>query len=311
VVITSDHGEALGERGLATHCYLYDFNLMVPLVFILPNQERAPRRVSDQVSLIDVLPTLLELTEIPSSVSLDGDSLVPLLEGKPSSSTREAWSYAAMTNYGLSLRIANELKYIYNNSAWPPVHGQEELYRLDRDRAEERNLAAKAPEVGRLRERVRQAFRATSRGISIRFGNAGDRTLRGTVQAPLLNPIKVKTPHLPCPCVAWSGDHVDVRVPAGQAFELILEDTGPGELVLQMTMGRDGPSFRSHLASEELSQTRRFALVGQSWQELDSNRRAGTVEILVKLKGDPGAELDSPRIDAAALEDLRALGYIR
>ena len=46
VVVTSDHGEALGERGLASHAYLYDFNLLVPLVVAAPDGRGAGRRVS-------------------------------------------------------------------------------------------------------------------------------------------------------------------------------------------------------------------------------------------------------------------------
>jgi arylsulfatase A-like enzyme len=82
VLLVSDHGECLGEHGEATHgLFLYDAAVRVPFLLRLPGTG-APRglRVPTPVSLVDVVPTLLELLGLPP-LTVDGVSLVPLLSG--------------------------------------------------------------------------------------------------------------------------------------------------------------------------------------------------------------------------------------
>jgi len=65
IIITGDHGEMLGEHGEDYHGYfIYESNIRVPLVIRLPNQTQA-RRVEDAVGLIDILPTVCSLLNIP------------------------------------------------------------------------------------------------------------------------------------------------------------------------------------------------------------------------------------------------------
>jgi arylsulfatase A-like enzyme len=82
VVFLSDHGESLGEHGEKTHgLFLYEAALHVPLVMRLPGSA-APRgrRESALVSLVDVMPTLVDLFELHAP-PMDGLSLATLLEG--------------------------------------------------------------------------------------------------------------------------------------------------------------------------------------------------------------------------------------
>jgi arylsulfatase A-like enzyme/glycosyltransferase involved in cell wall biosynthesis len=73
VVITSDHGQEFGEHGLYDHAQVYDENLRIPLIVRLPDGHRKRARGvrSEPVSLLDVMPTLLEEIglEIPPSVA--------------------------------------------------------------------------------------------------------------------------------------------------------------------------------------------------------------------------------------------------
>ena len=86
VIFTSDHGEMLGERGLWYKMNFFEWSARVPLVFYGPNWFGA-RRVDRHVSLVDLLPTLVDLGPGSGSVSdfaapVDGQSLLPLLEGQ-------------------------------------------------------------------------------------------------------------------------------------------------------------------------------------------------------------------------------------
>lgn len=79
LLLSADHGEALGERGLLHHTrFLYDAFVHVPLVVRVPGV--AAREVDEPVSLLDVAPTVLDLAG-GACDGCDGDSLVPLLTG--------------------------------------------------------------------------------------------------------------------------------------------------------------------------------------------------------------------------------------
>ena len=83
VIFTSDHGEMLGERGLWYKMTFFEWAARVPLIVAAPNRF-GPRRIVQHVSLVDVLPTLVELASGQPAVladAIDGHSLVPLLRG--------------------------------------------------------------------------------------------------------------------------------------------------------------------------------------------------------------------------------------
>lgn len=63
VVVVADHGENLGDHGLIDHVYsLFDTTVRVPLIVRYPGRLDSGRVVGDLVSLIDVVPTVLEIT---------------------------------------------------------------------------------------------------------------------------------------------------------------------------------------------------------------------------------------------------------
>ena len=67
IVLTSDHGEGLGDHGESTHGYfIYQSTLHVPLIVRRQRgASAAPARRDDPASLIDVAPTLLDLCGLP------------------------------------------------------------------------------------------------------------------------------------------------------------------------------------------------------------------------------------------------------
>ena len=81
-VIGSDHGEELGDHGGYGHGRtLYEETIRVPLMVRAPGIADAGRVVDQAVSLIDLMPTLMELAGIDPDLGLPGRSLVPLLHG--------------------------------------------------------------------------------------------------------------------------------------------------------------------------------------------------------------------------------------
>ena len=88
LVITADHGEEFWEHGGCFHTHLYDEVLHVPLLFRGPGQVTAGRTLDEQVSLVDIAPTLLDLAGVDPG-ALDGRTLRPLLEGATATLGRE------------------------------------------------------------------------------------------------------------------------------------------------------------------------------------------------------------------------------
>jgi arylsulfatase A-like enzyme len=80
VIVTADHGQALGEHRQPGHGAMWESVLHVPLV-IWDGRDPTPRRVDERVGLVDLTPTVLELAGIPAPAGLQGRSLVPALHG--------------------------------------------------------------------------------------------------------------------------------------------------------------------------------------------------------------------------------------
>src|SRR5207244_4054631 len=83
VVLLSDHGEQFGEHGLHGHANsLFDELLHVPLIVRAPGLVKPGLRISNTVGLVDVLPTVLDLLNLPPARWAQGRTLMPLLLGK-------------------------------------------------------------------------------------------------------------------------------------------------------------------------------------------------------------------------------------
>ena len=154
VVLASDHGEALGEdpRLGETHGrYVYAPLVRIPLALRVPGV--APGLRVDAASLVDLAPTLLSLLGAPDAIApLDGIDLVPALFDAP----------AKFRPQDRAIVIHEELQ--WSVVAWPyqlivkPDDNLVELYDVDCDPAEHRDLAGTLPEVvARLKARFAEA----------------------------------------------------------------------------------------------------------------------------------------------------------
>jgi choline-sulfatase len=82
-IFASDHGDMMGERGMYYKKTFFEWSSRVPLIFWAPGQLPA-RRVSETVSLLDILPTFADIAGVLDQVlDADGNSLVPSLSGDP------------------------------------------------------------------------------------------------------------------------------------------------------------------------------------------------------------------------------------
>lgn len=143
IVITSDHGEALGEHDESTHGVLvHDATLRVPLVIRSPGL-RLEETVAAPVHLVDVMPTVLALLDLQPPASIQGRNLVPLLQGKQvewSPASGYAESLYAQLHHGAAPLFA------LREDRWKLVRGLgEELYDLELDPAELKDRAAAEP----------------------------------------------------------------------------------------------------------------------------------------------------------------------
>jgi arylsulfatase A-like enzyme len=141
IVVTSDHGEEFLDHGMWEHQKtLYDEQLRVPLLLKLPRNGRG-QRVSEQVSLLDVAPTILESLGIPRPPTFQGRSLLAASGREGGEAVPEAWAETEHTLDGsrkIALRRgASSEKAIFTiGDAGVAV----ELFDLARDPKELRNL---------------------------------------------------------------------------------------------------------------------------------------------------------------------------
>lgn len=162
VILTSDHGEGLGEHGESTHgTFAYESTLHVPLIFRLPGVR--DREVADMVRHVDIVPSVLDALGMAPLKDLPGTSLWPLALGaRPAT---EGLSYFESLSTSL-------------NQGWAPLRGVfdgrhkyidlplPELYDLSADPGETKNLVAREPEIlDRLRNSLTRE-RARDRGVN-------------------------------------------------------------------------------------------------------------------------------------------------
>ncbi|MFQ5806306.1 MAG: sulfatase-like hydrolase/transferase [Phycisphaerae bacterium] len=173
--VTSDHGEEFLQHGHWEHgLNLHNEQTRVPLVAYGPTFASGVR-VDAPVQLFDVMPTILDLFDLPVPYPLAGRSLLPLLRGasdsgKPTGGARAANSlldvlharkvYASNHNYRISRKL---IEYsVIEAGRWKLLYGAREfpmypsgprsrflLFDLEADRFERRNVIHDRPEVAR------------------------------------------------------------------------------------------------------------------------------------------------------------------
>jgi arylsulfatase A-like enzyme/Tfp pilus assembly protein PilF len=136
LIFTGDHGESLGQHEELTHAFFaYNTTIWVPLIFCIPGINQG--QIDQNVSHLDIFPTVCDFLGIDKPSFLQGDSLYPVLKGKQ-----------------LPRRLIYfESLYPYYSRGWAPLWGFidegekfiespiPELYDLEKDFDESNNLS--------------------------------------------------------------------------------------------------------------------------------------------------------------------------
>ncbi len=100
IVFASDHGESLGEHGESTHgIFIYESTTRVPLLMAGPGVPAAGR-VDPLARTVDIVPTIMDLLDLPGEKDLDGKSLRPLWQGKDDERTAYLETFVPRLNFG-------------------------------------------------------------------------------------------------------------------------------------------------------------------------------------------------------------------
>jgi arylsulfatase A-like enzyme/Tfp pilus assembly protein PilF len=151
IVLASDHGEGLGEHGEKTHgFFIYNSTLHVPLIFKVPGV--TPRVVEKEVSLVDVMPTILQALQLPIPPATQGRGLMSSILGRSvgASSNLYAETYLPLLHFHWSqLRALQSRGWKFIEAPKP------ELYEVRNDPGERKDLlAGRGARAHEMRERL-------------------------------------------------------------------------------------------------------------------------------------------------------------
>ena len=157
IIFTADHGDMLGERGLWFKMSFFEHSVRVPLIVHAPKRF-APCRVAAAVSLVDLLPTFVEMARDGEAgdyaTPLEGRSLLPHLGGSGGHDEAIGEYYGEGTQEPIFMLRRGSRKFV--GAEGDP----DQLYDLDSDPRETRNLAVEPAERAAV-EQLRQEIAST------------------------------------------------------------------------------------------------------------------------------------------------------
>lgn len=155
VIFTADHGESLTEHNFFFNHghYLYETCVRVPLIIRFPDRRYAGVRKNNQVRLVDLAPTILEITGTKGKLTYDGHSLLPVLTASEKQERVSFGSTHFQKRHDSRSRYyvrEKGYKLIWNFDEREPFSSHpvfEELYDLNVDGGELNNLIFQQPQV--------------------------------------------------------------------------------------------------------------------------------------------------------------------
>ncbi len=154
LIVVSDHGDEFAEHGGLGHGTTLYEELVGSFLLLHYPEKLAPKRISTETSMVDVAPTVLELTRLGPQKPASGESLLGRLDGD------DPGSRVIFSELG-SLKSARrgDFKLVLDLD-----DGRRELYRLSTDPAEKENVWDEYEEIGRDLARRLSRFVANARG---------------------------------------------------------------------------------------------------------------------------------------------------
>ncbi|MFH2002836.1 MAG: sulfatase [Planctomycetota bacterium] len=154
IIITSDHGEEILERGSLGHAScslagtLYEENIRIPLIFHYPKALPGGRVIGTQVSQINIMPTLFDLLGLPVPPGTEGRSLLPLINGEETEFEEETYLEAPVCGWQAVPEDDGRMLWAMRTPQWKCIYnydcknmrGSFELYDLQNDPHERKNL---------------------------------------------------------------------------------------------------------------------------------------------------------------------------
>ena len=263
IIVVADHGEALGEHGERGHgIFLYDPTIHVPMLMKMPRQRSAGRKVESRVSLVDVMPTLLQVAGQGVPKVVQGESLLPLIYSAPAKAESDRPAYAESeyphNAYGWSpLRSLRSGKYLFIDAPRP------ELYDALNDPSEEHDLLPTSKAVGETLGTQLRKFRARTSSASLAPKQALNAQQQANLQA--LGYVASGEPSAPN-SVAGEADPKDKIEIANQMTEanLALEEGKYEQAIqtLQSVVGKDATIAAA------------YTDLGTAWSALGDDRQA-------------------------------------
>ena len=117
IVFLSDHGEMLGQKGLWEKQQYFEGSARVPFAIQWPHRfPNGGSTVHENVSLVDLFPTLCDIANVPVPENLDGRSVIPLMDG---------------TDHNWPDDVYSELWNVHNGPSVMVKHGDLKLFRFD------------------------------------------------------------------------------------------------------------------------------------------------------------------------------------
>jgi arylsulfatase A-like enzyme len=169
LIVWGDHGWHLGEKHHWRKFALWEEATRVPLFISVPNLSKDGARCDRTVNLMDLYPTLADLSGLPVGEHLQGKSLRPLL-GDPSG----AWDRPSLTTHGRGNHAVRSGRYRYIRYA----DGSEELYDHSTDPMEWKNLAADPAHAAAKAELAKHLPQADAPNVPRRAANRGAARVR-------------------------------------------------------------------------------------------------------------------------------------
>jgi arylsulfatase A-like enzyme len=158
VVFMSDHGEMLGDHGFTEKCLMYEASVRVPCLVSWPQALPAGSRVTAPLSGVDLMPTLLDLAIGDPPRDIDGHSVANAIRAGHEPDSRPIFAEIAgqeVIYRGSEARDQFAAHVMVRDGKWKYVWNRfdtDELYDLESDTNEMRNLALQSERVSRISE---------------------------------------------------------------------------------------------------------------------------------------------------------------